>query len=443
MDRKVRVLVVLAVLSVAAAAHGDRLVTRDGRTFEGKIISRGTSIVFEAHKYGSTVTVTIPRTQVASLTVGEITPAPTRPPARSATRKLGDVPAPPEAPPVKFTSGPTYYVIPLVGEVGMAVAADVLAQSLADAARRKPTVVILHVDSPGGLIDEVAPLAEAIRSHKKALRIVVLVKRAISAAAVTVMVCDDIYVEPAGIIGAATAFQVSRGGKATAVDEKTQSLWRATARSCAAMGGHSPLLADAMIDASIELYVVEREGKKVIVDRRPASGSTTVVRKGKLLAMTADEALACGLAAAKVEDYAALGRLLGKAGWTECEGLARPLADYRAKAVKVLADDMIKLKKQYDADMTSAMQSAPWRGRYEYDRRTRKFTRASWRQWNERSRKCIGYLTRAKDDLAKAAAIAEKFPRVFGDPKWLRVHEEQIKAIRTKIARESQKSSPF
>jgi len=443
MHRKISVLGVLAVLALVGTALGDKLVTKDGRSFEGKIISRGANVVFEAHKYGSKITVTIPRAQVASLTVGAIEPAKTTPPARPRTRKIGDVPPAPKAPPIKTTRGATYYVIPLKGEVGKTVAADVLSQSLADAAMRNPTVVILHVDSPGGRISEVAPLADAIRSHKKTLRIVVLVKSALSAAAVTAMACDEIYVEPASIIGAATAYSVSSKGKASAVAEKMQSLWRATARSCAAAGGHSPLLANAMIDASVELYVVDREGKKVIVDRMPASGGSTVTRRGKLLAMTADEALACGLARAKVDDYAALGKLLDHAGWTECEGLARPLATYRGEAVKVLSDDMTKLKKQFVEHMTSAGQNAPWKGRYEYDRRTRKFTRASWRLWNDRSRKCISYLTRAKDVLAKAAAIAEKFPRVFGDPKWFREQEDQIKAVRTKIARESQRSSPF
>ncbi len=80
-------------------------------------------------------------------------------------RRVGQVPPPPKAPPITFTSKPTYYVIPLKGDVGSTVAADVLTKSLADAAKRKPTVVILHVDSPGGRIDEVALLADGLREH--------------------------------------------------------------------------------------------------------------------------------------------------------------------------------------------------------------------------------------------------------------------------------------
>lgn len=437
----VRAMVVLLCLGSMAA--GDTLVTRDGKTFEGKIISRGSSIVFEAMKYGSKITVTIPKSNVASLTVGPVKPEAIGRAVRPAAHKLPKLPPEPKAPPVVRSEGATYYVIPLRGEVGTTLSADLLTRCLADAAKRKPTAVVLHIDSPGGLIAEVEPLVAAIRKYKKDLRIVVLVKRAISAAAVTAMACDEIYVQPSSIFGAATAFRMTRGGRKTAVDEKMQSLWRAMARSAAAVGGHSPLLADAMIDASLRLHVVQRKGKKVVVEGAPPEGGVAVTRAGKLLTMTAGEAIACGLAAEEADSFAELGMRLGHDGWTECRGLARPLAEYRAKVINILAEDMARLKRRFDTNMIAAGNSAPWRGRYQYHRETRKFTRDSWRRWNERSRKCAAYLTRAQNDLARAAAIAEKFPRVFGDPKWLRVQEDRIKAVRKKIADESQKSSPF
>jgi len=434
--------VMAALLCFAAGARGDTLVTKDGKTFEGRVISRGSSIVFEAHKYGSKITVTIPKTNVASLTEGPITAATHKVPVRPKKRILGNLPPEPEAPPVAAYSGPTYYLIPLNGMVGRTFSADVLARSLADAAKRKPSAVVLHVDSPGGLMNEVEPLVRTIARYKRDLRIAVLVKRAISAAAITSLAANAIYVEPGSVIGAATAFRLTPAGTPAAVTEKIQSLWRAKARSFAAMGGHSPLLANAMIDASAQLYVIDRGGKKVILER-PVRGCSVVTRSGRLLTMTAGEALACGLAAGQAADPGELGTLLGHAGWTECRGLARPLAEYRDKAIRTLTEDMTKLKKQYDANMTGAMDSAPWKGRYEYYSDTRKFTRASWRRWNERSRKCVVFLTQAKGDLAKAAAIAEKFPKVFGDPKWFRAQEDRIKAARTKIAEESRKSSPF
>ena len=437
-----RVGAAMLCLGLAAAARGDTLVTRDGKTFEGRIISRGSSIVFEAQKYGSKITMTFPKTSVASLTEGPIKGPSHKVPVHPGTRALGALPPEPKAPPVKSYPGATYYVIPLAGEVGKTLVADLLAKSLADAARRNPTAVVLHVDSPGGIITEVERLVAAIRKYKKGLRIVVLVKRAISAAAIASLAANEIYVQPGGVIGAATAFRLTPAGTPAAVNEKIQSVWRATARNSAAAGGHSPLLANAMIDASARLYVVHRGGKKVIVEQ-PVPGCSVVTRPGKLLMMTADEALACGLAAGKAEDFAELGKLLDHAGWTECEGLARPLAEYRTKAIRTLIEDMTKLKKQYDANMSGAMASAPWKGRYEFYSDTKKFTRASWRRWNDRSRKCVAYLSKAKSDLGKAAAITEKFPTIFGSPKWLRQQEDRIKAARTRIAEESRKSSPF
>ena len=59
-------------------------------------------------------------------------------------------PKEPEAPPMAAApGGATYYVIPLHGAVGETFVADALEKSLADASKRKPTVVVLDIDSPG------------------------------------------------------------------------------------------------------------------------------------------------------------------------------------------------------------------------------------------------------------------------------------------------------
>ncbi|HSZ59191.1 MAG TPA: hypothetical protein VK797_26355 [Tepidisphaeraceae bacterium] len=76
-----------------------------------------------------------------------------RAPDGPATRPSQDWTVPPEpvAPPIASSASakPTYYLIPLHGEVGSTILAGALEKSLADAVARKPTVVVLDIDSPG------------------------------------------------------------------------------------------------------------------------------------------------------------------------------------------------------------------------------------------------------------------------------------------------------
>ena len=64
-------------------------------------------------------------------------------------------------------AGATYYVIPLRGEVGETVLASVLEKSLADAVLRKPTVVVLEINSPGGLVAEAESILKVLHHYNK------------------------------------------------------------------------------------------------------------------------------------------------------------------------------------------------------------------------------------------------------------------------------------
>ena len=90
-----------------------------------------------------------------------------------------------------------------------------------------------------------------------------------------------------------------------------------------------------------------------------------------------------------------------------------------------------------------ARSSVPWAGKYKYYEKTGRFTRESWRRWNQLSRRCINYLTRAKTAVSGMADIAENYEGLFGDPKAIRQHEDGIQVIRKRIASESAKKGPF
>jgi ATP-dependent protease ClpP protease subunit len=430
-----RLLCALAVLLAASLCAGDTLTTRDGHLYDGKVLRRNDSgVVFEVHKYGATMRMEFAARDVASISEGAVVDSapriaePDAPAASASADATADDSLPP-APPIVEHTGPTYCVVPMRGEVGKDLVASVLDQALADAVKRKPTVIVLEMDSPGGLIREVEPLIGTIRKYKDT-RTVLVVHHAISAAAITALSVPEIYMTPNSIFGAATAFRVMPDGTPQDIEEKMRSVWRAVARNSAEQGGHSPLLASAMIDAKYDLHFdTGRDGKKEIVE---GTGSNTVVRQGNLLAMTAPEACACGLAAGTVEDFATLGKLLRVGKWTALECHAPTLMEHRQKAAAQAQKDFDRLDGEFEQNMKDARQSDPSRFKYQAYR-DGSLTPESQKQWQERSVPCLKALTAAGQDLDKMAALAQKFPQFLTGADDIRKNKDAVESMKSAL----------
>ena len=417
------------LMGITAAALGDTLVLKSGKIYEGKILSdEDDTVVFEVHKYGTTFKKTVKRKDIESLTKGKIVKKSTKKKAAKSKESLENIPKP-KAPEIKEYDGPTYYIIPLKGMVGKTFVASVLEESLEDAVQREPTVVILDMDSPGGLVSEVKKLGDVLTRYNDSLRIVVFAKDAISAAAITSLAVKEIYMRPAGRFGAATAWRPGKDGMPKAIGEKFQSVWRATARGLAEAGGHSPLLGNAMIDANIELHwVLDDKGNKIIKEG-PAKGKgkTWVIKKGKLLTMTSKETVACGLAEGVAKNYNDLGKKLGYEKWEECEGLGVLLGKWQKESLKVAEKQFKKQMDKFEKSMSRAVAMDPRRGSYLVHRNSNgRLTSNAQTKWKKRSRKCNANLHQASKELIKAEGLAKKFPGLLKNP-------DQIKNLRKKV----------
>lgn len=239
--------------------------------------------------------------------------------------------------------GPAYLVVPLHGTVGREITAAVLGRCLDAALAQGPTAVVLEVNSPGGFLSELYRLLNLSlawqRDHPDQ-RVVVLVReQAMSAAAVLSTSVPEIYLLPGSAIGAAMAIQVGRKA-ITAVQEKFSSAYRGKARAAAEAGGHDPLLVEAMIDPDLALGVADTpEGAVQLVKGAPPPGGRALIEGGKLLTLTADEAVRVGLARAVVADYGELGERLGHPGWREGGDAARRIvAAWQEEVERVQTD---------------------------------------------------------------------------------------------------------
>ena len=227
----------------------------------------------------------------------------------------GELPVQPK-PASEESQKPTYFRIPIKGAIGRFTTARVKTL-LKQAAKLKPTVVILDLDTPGGSTAQAEEIIDLIIKAKN-LRFVAFVHEALSAGAAITLACPEIYMSDTATMGAATSYWASASGMPLVLPpglaEKSQSHWRAVCRKAAQHGGHASILADAMIDPDFALTMRKENGR--IVLKRDGRGKT-LKAKGRILTLTPSEAVSCGLAKGFVQDLPALGRSLSMSGWSE------------------------------------------------------------------------------------------------------------------------------
>jgi membrane-bound serine protease (ClpP class) len=180
------------------------------------------------------------------------------------------------------------YVIQVHGPIDLGLA-PYLSRVLGEAERVGARAVILDIDTPGGRLDAVLQMRDAILDSN--VRTIAFVNRtAFSAGALIAISAEEIYMTPAAVMGAATP--VDAGGEAA--DEKVVSAVRSTFRATAEERGRDPRIAEAMVDPNVEI-----EGLSA---------------PGQLLTLTTTEAQRWGYANGVAPDRATLLSAAGLAG---------------------------------------------------------------------------------------------------------------------------------
>ncbi len=130
--------------------------------------------------------------------------------------------------------------------------------ALQNAKEIEAELIIIEMDTYGGAVND----ADDIRTMILELDIPIYVyinKDAASAGALISIACDSIYMAPGASIGAATV--VTMDG--AAAPDKYQSYFRSTMRSTAEAKGRDPRIAEAMVDESIEIEGITKEGEVI------------------------------------------------------------------------------------------------------------------------------------------------------------------------------------
>lgn len=201
------------------------------------------------------------------------------------------------------------YVAPIEGMIDLGLAPFV-ARVLEEAERGGAAAVILEVNTFGGRVDAAVLIRDALL-NARVPTIAFVNKRAISAGALITLAAERIAMAKGSTMGAATPVQMGAPGQpAQPVAEKTVSYMRKEFRATAESRDRPTLLAEAMVDADVEI--------------------PGVIAKGKLLTLTREEASALGLVDIRADDLDGVLDALG-------------LPDARLRRVSVTwAEDLVR-----------------------------------------------------------------------------------------------------
>lgn len=183
------------------------------------------------------------------------------------------------------------YVVPIEETVEKGLLAF-LERAVEEAEEAGAEAVIFDVNTPGGAVDAAGGIAKLLTGTQ--LKTIAFVnKQALSAGAYISLNTDEIYMVPGSTMGSAAIID-QEGNTA---GKKAESYWFAAMKSAAVESGRDPIYAQAMADESIDL---------------PEYGAG----KGKLLTLTADQALEVGYSEGTVKN---LDDLLDRLGFENAE----------------------------------------------------------------------------------------------------------------------------
>lgn len=176
--------------------------------------------------------------------------------------------------PLEFVGEPAdgpVFVVPMSGMIDNGLARYVR-RAINEASERDAALTVFEIDTFGGLVDAADKIRKELLDAPMPT-VALIDKNAASAGALISYAADRIVMVPGASIGAATVVE-GMGGEAA--PDKYQSYMRGLMRATAEANGRDPVIAESMVDPSIEVAGISE--------------------KGKVLTLSATEALALGVA---------------------------------------------------------------------------------------------------------------------------------------------------
>ncbi len=130
--------------------------------------------------------------------------------------------------------------------------------ALNHATKTEADIVIIEMDTYGGVLTDAKDIVDKIMSFKKPIWVFINADAA-SAGALISIACDSIYMAPGASIGAATVVD----GSGDRAPDKYQSYMRSIMRSTAEENKRNPTIAEGMVDEQVVLDSVKKVGQVI------------------------------------------------------------------------------------------------------------------------------------------------------------------------------------
>lgn len=128
--------------------------------------------------------------------------------------------------------------------------------ALAEAERTETDIVIIEMDTYGGVLTDAKEIVDRIMHFRKPVWVFIN-SDAASAGALISIACDSIYMAPGSTIGAATVVD----GEGQKAPDKYQSYMRSIMRATAEENGRDPRIAEGMVDEDIVIEGIKQAGQ--------------------------------------------------------------------------------------------------------------------------------------------------------------------------------------
>ena len=208
------------------------------------------------------------------------------------------------------------FLLPWKGGVGQTARAAEIEKIALEADKWGPgQIIILDIDSPGGLVTEIFKIVDTIAKVRERHRVVAWIREAISAAAVTSMQCDEIYFRSVGALGAAMMIRGRDSVYGEPLDKFREELGAIIEKN-----GRPRAVFEAMVLAKPVLTYTKDPvtGKPTFHDHRTGLPGEVVLSDEKdNLTFNADNALDSGFSKGTADTGEELAPLLGLKEWYE------------------------------------------------------------------------------------------------------------------------------
>ncbi|MDR0450275.1 MAG: hypothetical protein LBH26_03320, partial [Treponema sp.] len=223
------------------------------------------------------------------------------------------------------------WIIPIQGDIEPSMTAFVRREGR-KAVAGGAKFIIFEIDTFGGRVDSALQITSFITSIKDARTIAWVNSGAgsmgvsWSAGALIALACQDIYMAAGTSLGAAAPVTIGTDGSSEGAGEKTIAAVRSQMAALAERNGHPVGIALAMVDYDVELWEVLADGQikaltlpeLELLEKNAADSGlerrSVISPQGKLLSLTAGEAVRFGLARGLAEDRETLFSAAGISG---------------------------------------------------------------------------------------------------------------------------------